>query len=111
IHFESQTIRVADERSSATKTRSGTARTTKGKRSRSIPMHPRLAELLRAKSRAADGFIFRAARGGRLRDRVVLDRLINQVILPLAPWFPTPTGEIGFERGRVHSFRHFFCSQ
>lgn len=111
IHFESQTIRVADERSSQTKSKAGTARTTKGKRSRSIPMHPRVAELLRSKSRAADGYIFRADRGGRLRARVVLDRLINLVILPLAPRFPTPTGEIGFERGRLHSFRHFFCSQ
>jgi integrase len=74
-------------------------------------MHPKVEELLRSKTRAADGYIFRAARGGRLRERVVLERLISQVILPLAPRLPTPAGEIGFERGRVHSFRHFFCSQ
>lgn len=25
--------------------------------------------------------------------------------------FNTPSGEIGFEHGRIHSFRHYFCSQ
>jgi integrase len=59
------TIRVADERNSSRKRKLGTARTTKGRRSRSIPIHPDLA---------------------KLRD-------------------------IGFEHGRLHSFRHFFCSQ
>ena len=24
--------------------------------------------------------------------------------------FPTPEGEIGFADGRLHSFRHYFCS-
>ena len=29
---------------------------------------------------------------------------------PLAKQFPTPQGEIGFKDGRLHSFRHSFCS-
>ena len=29
---------------------------------------------------------------------------------PLAEQFPTPDGEVGFADGRLHSFRHFFCS-
>jgi integrase len=36
---------------------------------------------------------------------------IRDVIGPLAEKFPTPEGEIGFEHGRLHSFRHFFVSQ
>jgi integrase len=28
----------------------------------------------------------------------------------LADEFPTPDGEVGFVHGRLHSFRHFFCS-
>jgi integrase len=33
------------------------------------------------------------------------------VIEPLKEESPTSPGEIGFEHGRIHSFRHFFCSQ
>ena len=36
--------------------------------------------------------------------------LIKKVIKPLKERFPTPSGDIGFEHGRLHSFRHFFCS-
>ena len=36
---------------------------------------------------------------------------IDNVIEPLKSKFPVPGGEIGFEQGRLHSFRHFFCSQ
>jgi hypothetical protein len=37
--------------------------------------------------------------------------LIRDVIEPLKAGFPTPAGELGFEHGRVHSFRHYFCSK
>ena len=32
------------------------------------------------------------------------------MLTPLAKKFPTPEGEIGFKDGRLHSFRHYFCS-
>lgn len=33
------------------------------------------------------------------------------MLTPLAPEFPTSAGEArGFVDGRVHSFRHYFCS-
>ena len=35
---------------------------------------------------------------------------IRDVLKPLSERFPTPEGEIGFKDGRLHSFRHFFCS-
>ncbi len=37
-------------------------------------------------------------------------KLIREVIDPLAKKFPIPDGERGFRDGRVHSFRHAFCS-
>jgi hypothetical protein len=37
-------------------------------------------------------------------------RIIRDVLTPLSKEFPTPKGEIGFIDGRVHSFRHYFCS-
>ena len=36
---------------------------------------------------------------------------IRDVIDKLKAKFPTPEDEIGFEHGRLHSFRHFFVSQ
>ena len=111
MDLNSNTIRVADERSSSRKRKAGVARTTKGRRSRTIPIHPRLRELLDRLARKPDGYVLHAARGGRLHSRNVLDMFICDVIEPLKEKFPTPPGEIGFEHGRLHSFRHFFCSQ
>jgi integrase len=76
-----------------------------------LPIHPRLQEVLATMDRARGGVIFRAAQGGILRPRNVLSTFIKDVITPLTDQFPTPAGEIGFEHGRLHSFRHYFCSQ
>jgi len=111
IDQRANTIRIADERSSSRKRKLGTARTTKGRRSRCIPIHPDLAKVLLAMEKHADGRIFRGARGGILRPRNVLAMFIDEVIEPLKKRFPTTPGEIGFEHGRLHSFRHYFCSQ
>jgi integrase len=111
VDLEHDVIRVADERASRRRREAGTARTTKGRRSRILPLHPRLKSLLMTLERQADGRVFHAPLGGRLWPRNVLDAFINEVIEPLKQRFSTPAGEIGFEHGRLHSFRHFFCSQ
>ena len=36
--------------------------------------------------------------------------LIKEVLTPLSERFPTPEGGTGFGDGRLHSFRHYFCS-
>ena len=111
VDLGSSTIRVMDERSSKRRKAAGTARTTKGRRSRTLPIHPRLKRLLETLERRSDGYVFHAHRGGRLRPRNVLHDFIQEVIEPLKERFPTSPGETGFEHGRIHSFRHFFCSQ
>jgi integrase len=111
VDLKANVIRIADERSSRRKVQAGTARTTKGRRSRSIPIHPELRKLLVKLDRRAGGHVFRAARGGILRENNALRILKEQVIQPLAKKFPTVDGEIGFEHGTFHSLRHFFCSQ
>jgi integrase len=111
VNFEAGMIRVADERSSRFKRLAGSAHTTKGRRSRTIRIHPELRNLLVSLSRKPDGFVFHAALGGRVLARNVLEQFIKHVIEPLQTKFPTPQGEIGFEHGRRHSFRHYFCSQ
>lgn len=105
------TIRIADERSNRKKKLAGTARTTKGKKSRTIPIHPKLREALAMLDRSQGGWVFRAPRGGRLRTRNMLQQFLDKVIEPLTKQFPTPEGEIGFADGVLHSFRHFFISQ
>ena len=111
VNLNQNVVRVADERASQRKRHAGTARTTKGRRSRTVPIHPDFKKLLVPMERHSDGYIFRAAQGGKLHERNVLQMFIDNVIRPLAKKFPTPDGEIGFEHGRLHSFRHFFCSQ
>lgn len=111
VDLNNNVITVADERASRRKRLAGTMRTTKGKRSRKIPIHPRLCGILSNMARGSDGRVFRAARGGPLRPNNTLHVFIRDVIEKLKERFPTPTGETGFEHGRLHSFRHFFVSQ
>ena len=57
-----------------------------------------------------DGYVFHGPRGGRLKPDTVRRILVREVIKPLAKKCPTPEGEKGFTDGRLHSFRHYFCS-
>jgi integrase len=111
IHLSAGVIRIADERSSRRKKSNGSARTTKGRRSRTIPIHTRLREMLSGLKRQPDGLVLHSLRGRQLLARNVLATFIDEVIEPLKGKFPTPERETGFEHGRIHSFRHFFCSQ
>jgi integrase len=106
INLQANTIRVAEERTNSRKRNAGTARTTKDRRSRTIPVHPRLSDLLKPLERHSDGFVFRETQGNKLLSANVLTSLINRVIRPLKETFPTPSGEVVFEHGRLHSLRH-----
>ena len=55
-------------------------RTTKRKRSRQIPIHPRLREVLSKMKREPDGRVFHAERGGQIHPRNVLSVFIRDVI-------------------------------
>lgn len=109
--LKANVIRVVDERSSRRKAKTGMARTTKGRRSRAIPIHPNLKKLLVLLDRTTDGRVFHAARGGIVREKIALRIFKQQAIRPLAEKYPTLDGDIGFEHGTFHSFRHYFCSQ
>lgn len=111
IDLQSEFLYVVDERAVRHRHKMRDARTTKGKRSRAIPIHSRLKEVLEQMPRSDDGFVFHTKRGKRVSAKLVCDTLVQKVIHPLKPRFPSAKSEIGFADGRVHSFRHFFCSQ
>lgn len=111
IHYETNTIRLTDERNSQAARKRGHARELKGKRSRSFPIHAELLPVLRAIPAAGDGLVFHGPLGGRIKPDVVRNCLKREVLTKLKDRFPTPAGEArGFIDGRLHSFRHFFCS-
>jgi integrase len=110
IDLQNNMITLTDESTRAPSKTRRKARIMKSKRSRSLPIHSELEALLRQVSRAADGYVFRAVRGGRIKPDRVREVLIRDVLKPLAKTFPTAEGEIGFVDGRLHSFRHYFCS-
>jgi len=109
IDTEKNLIKLTDESSSA-RPRGRKARETKNSRSRSFPIHVELRQILEHRDQAKDGLVFHGPRGGTLSPDIARRTLITDVLAPLAKRFPTPKGEVGFADGRLHSFRHFFCS-
>lgn len=86
-------------------------RRTKSGRSRMLPVHADLRELLLGMPRDLSRPVFTTPRGNRLNDGRLRDQFVKKVILPLGERFPTPEGQKGFKDGRLHNFRHFFCSR
>ncbi|AMV19644.1 tyrosine-type recombinase/integrase [Planctomyces sp. SH-PL14] len=88
----------------------GEKRTLKNHRSRSFPIHADLLPVLHRLPRTGK-HVFAGPRGGRLKPDTVRRILIRDVLEPIKGRFPSAPGEEGFIDGRVHSFRHYFCSR
>jgi integrase len=112
IDLDGGMIRLVDETSSGHRRGlgAGQPRTLKSGRGRMFPIQEELLPALRDMPRGADGSVYQGPRGGRLKPDLVRRALIRDVLNPMAGRFSTPKGEIGFADGRLHSFRHFFCS-
>jgi integrase len=104
-----QMLRIADERYRRRRV-GNEARRTKSGRSRSFPVHPDLKAVVARIVRSGDGVIFHGPLGGRLKADTVRRILVRDVLEKLKDRFPTVDGAVGFEYGRLHSFRHYFCS-
>ena len=85
-------------------------RRTKSGESRSFPIHDDLWSVLQQMERSSDGYVFHGPHGGRIKPDTVRNILTREILNPLEPRFPSASDEIGFMNGRLHSFRHFFCS-
>lgn len=108
INGEAQTIELTDESGHAAKGSNG-RRHLKSGRSRRLPIHPDLAAVL-VKLPHCDRYVFHGPRGGRLKPDTVRRAFVAEVVEPLADRFPSRLEEQGFKDGRMHSFRHYFCS-
>lgn len=104
------TITLTDESTAGRAPTGRTRRELKTGRNRTLPLHARLMEIINKIPRSDDGFVFHGPRGGRLKSDTVRCVFIRDVLQPLAARFPTQSGARGFTDGRLHSFRHFFCS-
>jgi integrase len=113
IDLDGGMIRLLDETTSSRrrgKKKEGATRTLKSGRGRTFPIQEELLPVLRGTVHHSDRSVFHGPRGGHLKPDVVRRVLIREVLDPLAARFPTSREEVGFADGRLHSFRHFFCS-
>lgn len=110
VDFERNVITLTNN--AAGKRRAGERRQTKNRRDRTLPIHRELVAVLKslAACRSTRGQVFHGPRGGKLKADTVRNVLFRDVIKPLADRFPSDDDEIGFKNGRLHSFRHYFCS-
>ena len=84
---------------------------TKGGRTRTIPIHPELRCVLERKPRHVDGRVFHGPYGGVAKPDTIRVILKRDVLSVLAKKFKTTKGQRNLSEGRLHSFRHFSCSQ
>jgi integrase len=111
VDLTANTITLADNRHSGLRQKVGAVRTTKGRRTRRVPIHPEFRAVLERMPRRSDGRVFGGPCGGIAKQDTIRVIFKREVIGPLTEKFATPRGEIGFEHARLHSFRHFFVSQ
>ena len=110
VDLRNNVITLTDERYSR-RTAKGQARTIKNSHSRSFPISPYLKLILAALvNEGGAGSVFTGEAGSRLRPDQVRICLKRDVLKPLESRFPSRKDETGFKDGRLHSFRHFFCS-
>jgi integrase len=110
LKFDYQMIHLVDEEAAGFAKAGRPLRTIKGGRDRSIPMHAEVLAEFGSMARKSDGYVFHGPEGGRLKADTVRRALVRDVLDPLASRFGQADGQKGFADGRLHSFRHFFCS-
>ncbi len=65
--------------------------------------------ILSKKTQAKDSLVFRGVLGGRLKADTVRNSLVRDVLDPISK-DAQAISSAGFRSGRLHSFRHYFCS-
>lgn len=110
LDFDKQTLTLRDTTLLEPASKQKDARRTKSGRDRWIPLHPDVVDLLSKRPRSADGRVFHGPKGGNSKAETLRRALVRDVIKPLIKRSGGKFSET-FGRGRLHSFRHYFCSR
>lgn len=110
IDLEKDLIRLTDTTRRSRKSKRQEARTTKTHRDRTLPIHSELRPILERLPRLPDNRVFHGPHDGKIKPDTVRNVLTREVLTPLAKKFPAVGDVPGITSGRLHSFRHFFCS-
>ena len=110
VDFEKAMITLRDE-STTRLVGNRERRTTKSGYSRNFPIHADLQTVLKSLDRHPDSRVFHGPLGGKIKPDTVRRILIRDVLTPLAHCFPPRDDGPSFIDGRLHSFRHYFCSE
>lgn len=105
-----QVLRLTDTSRKKRKSKRHQARTTKSHQDRTLPIHDNLQPILAKLRRRSDNLVFHGPLGGRLKPDTVRNILKRDVLPALAEKFPAQGDDPGIAAGRLHSFRHYFCS-
>jgi integrase len=111
LESEVKTLRVVDNTRSAVGRDDRTVTSTKTHRDRVLPVHPELLKVLQGLPHHDDGRVFHGPLGGKIKPDKVRTTLLKHVLEPLQAKFPGQAGQRSLVDGRLHSFRHFFCSK
>lgn len=110
VKLDRGVIQLIDDSRHARRSERAGARTTKSHRDRALPIHEDLLPILARLPRVPDGRVFHGPHGGKIKPDTVRNVLIRDVLTPLAAKFPATAEGPGILAGRVHGFRHYFCS-
>jgi integrase len=110
IDLGKNSIRLTDTTRRSRKSKRQEARATKTHRDRTLPIHGELRPILERLPRLPDDRVFHGPHGGKIKPDTVRNVLKRDVLTPLVETFPAAGDAPGITSGRLHSFRHFFCS-
>lgn len=110
VDLEAGLIKLVDTTRQSRKSERHKVRSTKTHRNRILEIHPDLQAVLARLPRSSDHRVFHGPRGGKIKPDTVRNILVRDVLGPLSANFPATDQGPGIAAGRLHSFRHFFCS-
>ena len=111
VNLEAGTIVLTDTTRTARRSERQAASQTKSHQPRYPPLNRELVDILKRLQRHPDGRVFHGPNGGKLKPDTVRNILRREVQKPLSERFPAGPNGKGIEAGRLHSFRHYFCSR
>ncbi len=110
VDFEHNIIHITNDPDSGP-AKKALRRRTKNRCDRSFPISPELRPVLEQMPQSRDELMFHGPLGGRLKSDTVRNRLVQTVLPAVAKAFQNRGMATQIEKGRLHSFRHYFCSE